>query len=315
MTSKPSFWQRIGLHDWFLNDPSPRHQASRSGITPHRIYEYILVKFGESVEALSFANRIVFYHEYIIVLNIEDFRDLSENKKGIFGMLSEEAVKAFTAALQDFSQKGKTVQGAAKNWVFRFVSHPNYEPGDIGFIGKLLPGASQQKENLRVTFIPRQTGVAETSDMHPDMLSAFHYYSEGYYELPFTPINAEITPGGVRNSGNLARLEFILPDKAYSGKKLEFIMKDEEVLVTGAIDTRQESNIIRIPSEWIDTPHLKLRYNRQEDQFYIASFGEKTVVNEKEIQQSDAQFPSWIPIPLNSRIILNGIIGVNLFKA
>ena len=92
-------------------------------------------------------------------------------------------------------------------------------------------------------------------------------------------------------------------------------MRDEEVLITGAIDTRRESNIINVPSEWIDTPHLKLRYNRQEDQFYIASFGEKTVVNEKEIPKSDPQFPSWSPIPLNSRIMLNGIIGVNLFKA
>ncbi|MER3471404.1 MAG: hypothetical protein C4330_08720 [Chitinophagaceae bacterium] len=55
----------------------------------------------------------------------------------------------------------------------------------MGFIGKLLPGGYQKEENLLVTFIPRQTGIAETSEINQDVLKDFTFYSEGYYEVPY----------------------------------------------------------------------------------------------------------------------------------
>jgi hypothetical protein len=109
---------------------------------------------------------------------------------------------------------GKTVAPSASKWVFRFVSHPDYARGDKGFIGKLLPGQSGKEENLRVTFIPRQTGIAQTFDINPEILKGFNFYSEGYYEVPY----GEALQYGkvpVSAAAGFARFETILPDKAY----------------------------------------------------------------------------------------------------
>ena len=210
----------------------------------------------------------------------------------------------------------KRVEPSGTKWVFRFVSHPDYARGDMGFIGKLLPGASQREENLRVTFIPRQTGIAQTFDINQDILKGFTFYSEGYYEVPYVEdleLDEKKLSSGVPSG--LARFETIIPDKEFAGRKVEYFMKDEEIIVSGKEEKREASNIFRVPSEWVNTPHLRIRYNKSDGNFYLTSFGEKTIVNEKEVLRSDVNNPSWTELPLNSKIMLNGIIGINIFKS
>lgn len=317
MKPKASIWQRMGLHDWLLKKSDAAPHQNTPSITPNDVYKYIIDKFNESIGQLSFANRVVFYHEYIICFNTEDYHDFMDNKKGIFGLIVQESIKNFYAALKQYRQEGKTVEPSSSKWVFRFVSHPDYARGDKSFIGKLLPGQTAQKEeNLRVTFIPRQTGIAQTFDINPDILRGFNFYSEGYYEVPYledleySDKTFKATP-----ATGFARIETILPDKAWSGKKLEYMMKDEEIIVSGKDETREASNIFKVPSEWVNTPHLRIRYNKTEDKFFLSSFGEKTLVNEKEVKRSGVNTPEWSELPVNSKLVLNGIIAMNLFKA
>lgn len=316
MKSKTSFWQRIGLHDWFLKKEALRESATAPGLTPNDVYKYINEKFKESVGQLSFADRIVFFHEYIICFNAEDYKEFMGNKGGIFGLIVTESVKKFYESLKNFKAENKTVEPSSSKWVFRFASHPDYTRGDMGFIGKLLPGTDQKEDNLRVTFIPRQTGIAKTFDVNPEILKGFTFYSEGYYEVPFQDnlVAGEIKISNSPESG-FARLETILHGKEFSGRKLEYFMKDEEIIISGKDEVRTASNIFRVPSEWVNTPHLRLRYNNTEGKFYLASFGEKTLVNEKEIKRSDVTSPEWMEIPVNSKLMLNGIVGINLFKS
>ena len=100
MKSKNTFWQRIGLHDWFLKKDTYDTDTKVPSITPNDVYKYILDKFNESVKELSFADRVVFFHEYIIVFNEVDFKDFMDNKKGIFGLIVQESVKKFYEALK-----------------------------------------------------------------------------------------------------------------------------------------------------------------------------------------------------------------------
>ena len=65
----------------------------------------------------------------------------------------------------------------------------------------------------------------------------------------------------------------------------------------------------------MNSPHLQIRYNKGEQKFYLASYGEKTMLNEMEIAPSDPRNPDWTELPLNSKIVLNGIVGVNIFKS
>lgn len=317
MKSKGSFWQRMGLHDWLLKKSDAATIAAAPSITPNDVYKYIVDKFNESIGQLSFANRIVFYHEYIICFNTEDYQDFMDNKKGIFGLIVQESVKNFYAALKQYREEGKTVEPSSSKWVFRFVSHPDYARGDKSFIGKLLPGQSAQKEeNLRVTFIPRQTGIAQTFDINPDILRGFNFYSEGYYEVPYLEdLEYREKSFTTTPAAGFARIETILPDKAWAGRKLEYMMKDEEIIVSGGEETREASNIFKVPSEWVNTPHLRIRYNKGEDKFYLSSFGEKTLLNEKEVKRSNINAPEWTELPFNSKLVLNGIIAMNLFKA
>ena len=82
MTTEPSFWQRLGIHEWFLND-SGSAPTEPQALTPNVVYKYIIDKFKESIGQLTFADRVVFYHEYIISFNPDDYREFMDNKKGI----------------------------------------------------------------------------------------------------------------------------------------------------------------------------------------------------------------------------------------
>jgi hypothetical protein len=177
MDQKTSLWQRIGIQDWFLTNDSRPKAAKQLSLTPDDVYNYVIDKFSDSVRQLSFADRIVFYHEYIISFNPEDYKEFINNKQGILGLIVDEIVKKFYDLLQQYRAMGKTVAPSSTKWVFRLVSHPDYARGDIGFIGKLLPGSTKKEENLRVTFIPRQTGIAQTFDISQDILKGFNYYS------------------------------------------------------------------------------------------------------------------------------------------
>ena len=315
MKSKPSFWQKIGMHEWFLKKEEEPFMAAAQGITPNDVYKYIVDKFQESINQLSFANRVVFYHEYIIAFNPEDYKDFMDNKRGIFGLITQESVKRFYEILKEQRTKGRTVEPSSSKWVFRFVSHPDYARGDKSFIGKLLPGNHQKEENLRITFIPRQTGIAETADISPDILKGFTFYSEGYYEVPYQEDLVHDESKTTSTASLLARFEAIVPEKEFAGRKLEYLMKDDEIIVSGKEEARQASNIFRIPSDWVDSPHLRIRYNKADGKLYVASFGEKTLVNEKQVAASDRQNPSWTELPINSKLVLNGIIGINIFKS
>ena len=316
MKSKPSFWQKIGMHEWFLKKEEDRSVTVQS-ITPDDIYKYLLEKFRESIAQLSFANRVVFYHEYIIGFNPDDYRDFMDNKKGIFGLIVQESVKKFYEMLKEHRSKGKTVEPSSSKWVFRFVSHPDYSRGDKSFIGKLLPGNNQKEENLRITFIPRQTGIAQTADISADILKGFTFYSEGYFEVPYQQdlVYDESKSNTVTSSAVLARFEAIIPEREFAGRKLEFLMKEEEITVSGKEDASQASHIFRIPSEWVNSPHLRIRYNKSDGKLYIASFGEKTIVNERQVALSNEKNPSWTELPINSKVVLNGIVGINIFKS
>jgi hypothetical protein len=317
METKPNFWQRIGIQDWFLTNENSDTSRQLQALTPDTVYSYIVDKFKESIGELSFAGRVVFYHEFIISFNADDYKEFVQNKQGIIGLIVQECVKKFYEILKEYRETGKTVEPSGSKWVFRVVSHPDYARGDKGFIGKLLPDNNQKEENLRVTFIPRQTGIAQTFDVNQDVLKGFTYYSEGYFEIPYEEDLEYLEKGASKasQSTTIARLETIIPDKQFAGKKVEYLMKEDDVIVSGSEDTREDNNIFRIPSDWVNVPHLQIRYNKADGKFYLASFGEITTLNETTVSRSDVNAPAWVELPVNSRMLLNGIIGLNLFKA
>jgi len=316
MEQKTSIWKRLGVQDWFLSAPQTGAGKKQQALTPDDVYTYVLSKFNASVRELSFADRIVFYHEYIICFNPADYTAFINNKQGLFGLIVNEAIKKFYETLKQYRTAGKTVKPSSSKWVFRLVSHPDYGPGDIGFIGKLMPGNTQKDENLKVTFIPRHTGIAQTLDVSLDVLKGFNYYTEGYYEVPYDEgLETDDEKNAPRNQKHYARFETILPEKQFAGKKVEFLMMDNEIVVSGNEETRGERNIFKIPTDWVNTPHLNIRYNSSDGKFYLASFGEKTILNENDVTQSDVNDPKWVELPVNSKILLNGIVGVNIFKS
>ena len=314
METKGNFWQRLGIQDWFLTNETSGINGKTAALTPDVVYRYIIEKFTDSIRELSFGNRVVFYHEFIISFNAEDYREFVENRQGIFGLIAKETVKKFYEILKEHRAAGKTVEPSGSKWVFRLVSHPDYVRGDKGFIGKLLPENNQKTENLRVTFIPRQTGIAQTFDVNHDILKGFTYYSDGYMEIPYEE-ELEYADEKTVDNKVLARLETIIPDKQFAGKKVEYLIKEDDIIVSGSDETREDANIFIIPSEWVNAPHLQIKYNKADGKFYLASFGEITTMNEVTVNRSDVNAPVWAEFPVNSRLLLNGIIGINLFKS
>ncbi|GAC1563712.1 MAG: hypothetical protein NVS3B13_39050 [Mucilaginibacter sp.] len=311
-----NFWRRINIHDWFLTDEKYDNSPKTDALTAEDIYAYIVEKFNSSIKELSFGNRIIFYHEYVVIFNIKNYQDFTTNKKGLLGLIIQECVKKFYELLNEYRLQNKVVEPSSSKWVFRLVTQSDYAEGDLGFIGKLLPDGNQQKENLKVTFIPRQTGIAETYDVNQNILNNFNYYSDGYYEIPYNG-NLAYNPVNVQQGGNgiYARLETTVPENEFKGHKIDYLIKDEEVVISGNEEKSKESNVFRIPTEWVNSPHLRIRYNNKDSKFYLASFGEKTFVNENEIVRSAIDEPIWMELPLNSKILLNGIVGINIYKS
>jgi hypothetical protein len=314
METKTTFWQRLGIQDWFLTDETSGINGKTPRLTPDVVYSYIIEKFNESIKELSFGKRVVFYHEFIISFNAEDYKEFVGNKQGIFGLIAKETVKKFYEILKEHRAAGKTVEPSGSKWVFRLVSHPDYVRGDKGFIGKLLPDNTQKAENLRVTFIPRQTGIAQTFDVNNDILKGFTYYSDGYMEIPYEE-ELEYAEEKSVDTAIFGRLETIIPDKQFAGKKVEYLIKEDNIIISGSDETRDDANIFTIPSEWVNSPHLQIKYNKTDGKFYLASFGEVTTMNEVTVNRSDVNAPVWVELPVNSRLLLNGIVGVNLFKS
>ena len=89
---------------------------------------------------------------------------------------------------------------------------------------------------------------------------------------------------------------------------------DDDIVVSGNEETREERAVFKVPSDWVNTPHLRIRLNKADGKFYLASFGERTLINEQEVVRSDVNAPQWVDLPFNSKILLNGIIGINIFK-
>lgn len=316
MKSNDTFWRKMGLHDFFLKKEEEQPIVQLPVLTPDDVYKYIVQKFNESIVQLSFANRIVFFHEYIICFNPDDYNEFMNTKRGIFGIIVHESVKHFYDTLKTHRLQGKTVEASGNKWVFRFVSHPDYKRGDKSLIGKLLPGGGPQKEeNLRITFIPRQTGVAESFDVNDEILKDFTFYSDGYYEVPFREDLVLDDRKTDTDHPTYARLETIVPDKAFAGKKISYYMKREEIIVSGNDETREDEEIFKIPSEWVSSPHLRIKFSKTNGKFYIASFGDKTMLNEQLLQPSDLHNITWTELPLNSKMVLNGIVGINIFKS
>lgn len=317
MKNKESIWQKLGMHEWLLKQADTDTMYLDKKITTEDVFELIVSKFKESIAQMSFANRVVFFHEYVICFNSEDYKEFTENKKGIFGLIIHETIKECYAILDQYRKQGKVVEPSSNKWVFRFVSHPEYRRGDKSIIGKLLPGSMKKKEeNLRVTFIPRQTGIGETFDVHNDILETFTFYSEGYFEVPFQMnyIKGEDLTSIVENE-ILGRLEAIIPDKDYIGKKIEYLIKSKEILVSGKDEESKDYHLFKIPTDWVNTPHLIIRFDEKESKFFVASFGEKTMLNENEMTRSDMNNIEWTHLPINSKLVLNGIVGINLFKS
>jgi hypothetical protein len=113
MKSKTSFWQRLGLQNWFLKESAVRDEPSIP--TPDEVFRYITDKFNESIGQLSFGNRIVFYHEYIICFNSADYQEYMANKQGLFGLIAQESVKTFYEILKNHRLAGKTAEPQLPN--------------------------------------------------------------------------------------------------------------------------------------------------------------------------------------------------------
>src|SRR5271154_2288367 len=123
MDTKTSIWQRIGIQDWFLTNENTgkagKAKKNHPVLTPNDVYNYVIAKFNDSIRQLSFADRIVFYHEYIISFNPEDYAEFMNNKQGIFGLIVNEIVKKFYEQLKQYRATGKIVEPSSSKWVFR----------------------------------------------------------------------------------------------------------------------------------------------------------------------------------------------------
>ena len=84
MDQKASLWQRLGIQDWFLTNEQTSAQKKQQSLTPDDVYNYVISKFNDSIRELSFADRVVFYHEYIISFNANDYTSFLNNRQGIF---------------------------------------------------------------------------------------------------------------------------------------------------------------------------------------------------------------------------------------
>ena len=141
-----------------------------------------------------------------------------------------------------------------------------------------------------------------------------------YYEVSadITDLNGETRSGNtsVAVAYQMLQLEINIPKKLSADSLKNITIKSTN------LNDIEEKTIATVSIQQLKTPTkiFRERYWDQPDQFimsqdeYYGYFPSDVYKNENEVQHSEQHAPVWTELPMNSRIVLNGIVSINLFK-
>lgn len=212
-----------------------------------------------------------------------------------------------------------------RKWFFQFISCEIGPENEQIRQGKVkihfncnVPSAEEvipEKPRIYMVGIPTKVEKGKKVDVSKDELSAIQVADQLAYFIPFDE----------KLQTNEANIQRTLEDHR-KGKRIyatitmtegnqphEWSMSCDRITISGSHDTRNQNDLIKLPTPNVQDNHVIIQYVEKDKKFEVAAWG-RTTLNGNEMIISTGTTPEWVELPNESRLILNNDIDIQ-FRA
>jgi hypothetical protein len=171
--------------------------------------------------------------------------------------------------------------------------------------------------NIRATMHNKRSDRMEELNINRDAFLGMEMDAKDRFRFDFNKNFDKIVEASKENNSHssgitLATLKSDINFIGTDGKEGNlFYMTTEFIEISGKNDIRKIPNILRLNSEGIQDSHVQIKYLPVEKRFKLAAFEEWVMLNERKVAKSSGGNISWVDLPNNSSIFLNGRIQIN----
>jgi len=301
-----------------------RRPAEGSKITNKLLLRELVEHFEDQIDELSVGRRLLYPMSFNILMHPEDYERTRESLPFVL----PEVVAAFYGVIKRKSASGgMNYAPPATYWFFQFSAcqirdtadgHEDIiRPGEIVTTGSLTTFDIFKAQHANVhseanvhLSVKCQNSNTNDNNINMEALLGMEILSEGSYTFRFdrslNEDSSRITSMSDAQTQGFAQLRWA----AENGSTNVYDMLDDYIDISGAAETRQTRNILRIQSEAVIVSHVQIKYDRPTQTFSLAAYA-KTRLNQREVPLSSGGVPHWIMLPKsNSRIFLNDSVSV-----
>jgi len=275
----------------------------------------LIACFKHNLEEESFGERMLFPTSFNILMNPEDFHE----REDFLPFVVRETVNAFYRIIREKSTRFSNYAPPAKTWNFQFSPCESFSPdnrtelvierGKPHIIARLFSASyipqTRSETNTKVSYKPKNSVSYSTFNLNPDVFLNMDILAAGVFSIPFDRKLSVLTEQPERIE-NKTYAELSYPD---NGKIIRYSMTDKEIIISGNKETRRETWILILNSEYIKNSHVIIKYDSTLNRFTLAAFG-PVKVNEKTVPESKGGDVDWYPLPKTANILIGNFIPV-----
>lgn len=299
------------------------HSTQRvSKITNKILLKELVEHFNEQMDELSVGKRLLYPMSFNILMHPDDYALTKESLPFVL----PEVISEFYAAIkkrQSASRDKLNFTPPATYWFFQFsacqiggqAGEENFiQRGQIVTTGSLTTfdiykaqGNVRSEANVHLS-VKCQNSNTNDNNINIDAILGMEILSEGSYTFPFdmnlNEDTAQITANTDTQRKPIAQLRW-----SSGSHNMVYDMLDNYIDISGMTDTRKTRNICHIADEAVNTSHVQIKYDPQQQVFFLAAYA-KTRLNSREVPMSSGGIPQWVSLSKNSRIFLNDSVSV-----
>lgn len=307
------------------NERERKRSNEGSKISNQLLLSELVEHFEDQIEELSVGKRLLYPMSFNILMHPDDYNRTRESLPFVL----PEVVATFYGVIKRkaAASPGMNYAPPATYWFFQFsacrIKETEDGHEDIIHRGEIVTTGSlttfdifkakhanvHSEANVHLS-VKCQNSNTNDNNINMEALLGMDILSEGSYTFRFDKSlnedSSRITSMSDAQTQGFAQLRW----SAENGTTNVYEMMDDYIDISGAAETRQTRNILRIQSDAVIISHVQIKYDRPTQTFSLAAYA-KTRLNQREVPLSSGGVPHWIMLPKsNSRIFLNDSVSV-----
>lgn len=296
------------------------HAATQSGrITNKQILSELSAFFTDELEEMSVGKRMIYPMSFNVLLHPDDYEYVSP----ALMLAAPEFVAAFYGIIKSKRNKYPDFLPPATYWFLQFsacslneisnqqaILHVN--KGHITTIASVFPAAIDindnyiAEDNVNVSIRLNDTNVLRNINVNRNIKTGIDILAENTFRIKFDDsLNPDIKKiYGSLNSG-LAKLCY-----STGRKRITYTMIDDLIHISGNMECRKSSSILRIDSNKIIDSHVQIKYLRDQNMFKISVYA-PVRLNGRELSVSSGGDVIWYNLANHSQIFINNDVSID----